>query len=256
MLMNLLGDLIFYDEDNLVRQEFSKEVWELTEEIQNQRNRLSDSLEPSMIPKDTQSLLSSINWTRTQAIKNLIWNPYQYKALTTISSGNLLYKGKYRMRISFIPLPNRAERIKQFKDGDLFGDILVTDMVRIEFYTAKATKNTKRDLPIWKCITPLCISHIDNTTNGTWSCFMYDETGAKAYESLRNNVISVLESPDVIDFAIASMILNIVDTGFKLSTDGKDYNIGVTFTKCSLSVKEDGSIECVKAKNDSNVESE
>jgi hypothetical protein len=85
---------------------------------------------------------------------------------------------------------------------------------------------------------------------------MYDETGAKAYESLRNNVISVLESPDVIDFAIASMILNIVDTGFKLSTDGKDYNIGVTFTKCSLSVKEDGSIECVKAKNDSNVESE
>ena len=236
MLMNLLGDLIFYDEDNLVRQEFSKEVWELTEEIQNQRNRLSDSLEPSMIPKDTQSLLSSINWTRTQAIKNLIWNPYQYKALTTISSGNLLYKGKYRMRISFIPLPNRAERIKQFKDGDLFGDILVTDMVRIEFYTAKATKNTKRDLPIWKCITPLCISHIDNTTNGTWSCFMYDETGAKAYESLRNNVISVLESPDVIDFAIASMILNIVDTGFKLSTDGKDYNIGVTFTKCSLSV--------------------
>jgi hypothetical protein len=256
MLMNLLGDLIFYDEDNLVRQEFSKEVWELTEEIQNQRNRLSDSLEPSMIPKDTQSLLSSINWTRTQAIKNLIWNPYQYKALTTISSGNLLYKGKYRMRISFIPLPNRAERIKQFKDGDLFGDILVTDMVRIEFYTAKATKNTKRDLPIWKCITPLCISHIDNTTNGTWSCFMYDETGAKAYESLRNNVLSVLESPDVIDFAIASMILNIVDTGFKLSTDGKDYNIGVTFTKCSLSVKEDGSIECVKAKNDSNVESE
>jgi hypothetical protein len=257
MLMNLMDDLIFYDEDDLIKQEFSKEIWELTEEIQNQKNKLTDSLEPSVIPKDTQAILKVINWTRAEAIKNLIWNPYQYEPVTTMSNGDLLYKGKYRIRISFCPLPNRAERIKQFKDGDLFGDILVTDMVRFEFYTAKVPKNAKRDLPIWKCITPLCISHIDNSTNGTWSCFMYDETGAKAYESLRNNVVAVLESPDVIDFAITSMILNIVDTGFKLSSDGKDYNIGVTFTKCSLSVKEDGSIECVKTKkNDSNVESE
>lgn len=256
MLMNLMDDLVFYDEDNLVKQEFSKEVWELTEEIQNQKNRLTDSLEPSAIPKDAQSMLSVVNWTRAEAIKNLIWNPYQYKPLTTISSGNLLYKGKYRIRISFIPLPNREERIRQFKDGDLFGDILVTDMVRIDFYTAKAPKNIKRDLPIWKCITPLCISHVDNISNGTWSCFMYDETGAKAYESLQNIVISVLESPDVIDFAIMSMILNITDTSFKVSTDGKDINIGIAFTKCSLIVKEDGSIECVKTKkNDSDTES-
>lgn len=85
---------------------------------------------------------------------------------------------------------------------------------------------------------------------------MYDETGAKAYESLQNIVISVLESPDVIDFAIMSMILNITDTSFKVSTDGKDINIGIAFTKCSLIVKEDGSIECVKTnKNDSDTES-
>lgn len=252
MLMNLLDDMIFYDEDNLIEQSFSKEVWELTEEIQNQRNRLSDSLEPSMIPKDTQSMLSSINWTRTQAIKNLIWNPYQYKPLTTISSGNLLYKGKYRMRISFIPLPNRAERIKQFKDGDLFGDILVTDMVRIEFYTAKSPKNAKRDLPIWKCITPLCISHIDNTTNGTWSCFMYDETGAKAYESLRNCTKAILESPDVIDFAIMSMILDITDT-YKEDC----ITAGIEYGECGLFVNEDGSVECKRIDSDtSNIESE
>lgn len=250
MLINMMNDLIFYDDDNLVRQEFSKEVWELTEEIQNEKNRLTDSLEPSMIPKDIQSMLSSVNWTRTQAIKNLIWNPYQYEPLTAISSGNLLYKGKYRIRISFIPLPNRAERIKQFKDGDLFGDILVTDMVRIEFYTAKAPKNTKRDLPIWKCITPLCISHIDSTTNGTWSCFMYDETGAKAYESLRSSTKAILESPDVIDFSIMSMILNITDA-YKV----KCINAGVEYGECELIVNEDGTIEC-KRKNDSNVESE
>jgi len=244
-----MDDLIFYDEDNLVKQEFSKEVWELSEEIQNKKNRMSNSLEPSMIPKDIQSMLSAVNWTRAEAIKNLIWNPYQYEPLTTISSGNLLYKGKYRIRISFIPLPNRAERIKQFKDGDLFGNILVTDLVRIDFYTAKAAKNTKRDLPIWKCITPLCISHIDNSTNGTWSCFMYDETGAKAYESLQNNVIAVLESPDVIDFAIMSMLLNIADT-YKVGC----INTGTDYGKCELIVNEDGSIECKKS--DSNTESE
>ena len=65
MLMNLMDDMIFYDEDNLIKQSFSKEVWELTEEIQKQKNRLTDSLEPSMIPNDTQSMLTSINWTRT-----------------------------------------------------------------------------------------------------------------------------------------------------------------------------------------------
>lgn len=240
MLINMMNDLIFYDDDNLVRQEFSKEVWELTEEIQNQKNRLTDSLEPSMIPKDTQSMLSAINWTKAQAIKNLIWNPIQYEPLSTMSSGDLLYKGKYRIRISFIPLPNRAERIKQFKDGDLFGDILVTDMVRIEFYTAKVPKNAKRDLPIWKCITPLCISHIDSTSNGSWSCFMYDETGAKAYESLQNSTKAILESPDVIDFSIMSMLLNITNT-YKVVDE--------------LIVNEDGTIEC-KKKNDSNIESE
>lgn len=249
MLINMMNDLIFYDDDNLVRQEFSKEVWKLTEEIQNQKNRLTDSLEPSMIPKDTQSMLSSINWTRTQAIKNLIWNPYQYEPLSTMSSGYLLYKGKYRIRISFIPLPNRVERIKQFKDGDLFGDILVTDMVRIEFYTAKAPKNTKRDLPVWKCITPLCISHTDSTSNGSWSCFMYDETGAKAYESLQNSTKAILESPDVIDFSIMSMILNITDA-YKVNC----INAGVEYGECELIVNEDDTVEC-KKKNDS-VESE
>lgn len=59
MLMNLMDDLIFYDEDNLVKQEFSKEVWELTEEIQNQKNRLTDSLEPVAISKDTQAVTES-----------------------------------------------------------------------------------------------------------------------------------------------------------------------------------------------------
>lgn len=254
MLMNLLDDMIFYDEDNLIKQSFSKEVWELTEEIQKQKNRLTDSLEPSMIPNDTQSMLTSINWTRTEAIKNLIWNPIQYEPLSTISSGNLLYKGKYRTRISFIPLPNRAERIKQFKDGDLFGDILVTDMVRIEFYTAKAPKNAKRDLPIWKCITPLCISHTDSASDGTWSCFMYDESGAKAYESLRNNTVAMLKSPDVIDFAIMSMILNIVDARKIVSVNKTDIKTGIGFVKCKLTVNDDGTIEY--SNNDSDTESE
>ena len=112
MLMNLMDDLIFYDEDNLVKQEFSKEVWELTEEIQNTKNKLTNSLEPSMIPKDIQSMLSAINWTKAEATKNLLWNPYQYDPLTIMSSSNLLYNGKYRIRMSFIPLPNRSERIR------------------------------------------------------------------------------------------------------------------------------------------------
>lgn len=256
MLMNLMDDLIFYDEDNLVKQEFSKEVWELTEEIQNTKNKLTNSLEPSMIPKDIQSMLSAINWTKAEATKNLLWNPYQYDPLTIMSSSNLLYNGKYRIRMSFIPLPNRSERIKQFRDGDIFGDILVTDMVRIEFYTAKVPKNAKRDLPIWKCITPICISNIDNIANGTWSCFMYDETGAKAYESLQNSVVAVLETQDVIDFVIISMLLNIADST-KVASIGKNGIItGVGFAKCNLTVKEDGSIECNKIKKGSDTESE
>ena len=81
---------------------------------------------------------------------------------------------------------------------------------------------------------------------------MYDETGAKAYESLQNNTKAMLQSPDVIDFAIASMILNIVDTRKVVSVNKTDIKTGIGFVKCKLTVNEDGSIEC---KNDSVSES-
>lgn len=78
---------------------------------------------------------------------------------------------------------------------------------------------------------------------------MYDETGAKAYESLRNNTVAMLKSPDVIDFAIMSMLLNITDA-YKVNC----INTGVEYGKCELIVNDDGTIECKKT--DSDTESE
>ena len=184
MLMNIMDDLIFYDEEEqVIKQEFSKEIWELTEKKENTigSNFFEDQ---EFMYNHTSNLITT--WSVDEIRKRLLFNPVDYFPVSVNVTENFLYKEKYRIKFSFIPLPNRAERVKAFMDGDLFGDVLVTDFVRLDYYTAKIPSNSKKDLPVWKIIAPVYIGHTEDNIvpNFKDGIIMYDESGSKAYAAL------------------------------------------------------------------------
>lgn len=199
MLINFNDELVYIDED---KEEYPTTKIELPEELWQYSNKDTFDIVSNdvSLTESTKLIMDSIGVSvddMSKAIELLLVNTTDLKAVSWYMD-RALFKGKYRVKVSYIPLPNRPERVKQYMSGDLFGDYIALDIIRIDLYSAKMPRNVKKDLPIWKILFPILISK-EPTSN---KVVLYDTSGAKAYE----NMAKTVNLTDIIDLPMKLMI--------------------------------------------------